>query len=176
MRSLRGAVALLAVVAVLVAGCGYDGVEPREWASRVCQALVPWGEEIASLTSETQKQMSQTTSPKQAKQNIVALLKGAEQSSEDARKGVQVAGVPAVEDGERIAKEFRDALKAARDAYGKARRSVEKLSAAEAGTFYDGVVDAMDQLSQDYDASELDTSEVSSEELQEAFDEVPECQ
>ncbi|MGH3647442.1 MAG: hypothetical protein ACRDTM_09735 [Micromonosporaceae bacterium] len=176
MRSLRRAAALLFVLAVLVTGCGYDGVEPREWASRVCQALAPWGEEIASLTRDTQKQMASATSPKQAKQNIVGLLKGAEQASEDARKGVEVAGVPAVEDGERIAQEFLDALTAARDAYGTARKSVEQLSTDDADTFYDGVVDAMDQLSKDYSTSELDTDKVSSEELQDAFDEAPECQ
>lgn len=176
MRSFRRAVALLAVVAALLAGCGYDGVEPGEWASRVCQALAPWGEEIAALTQDTQKQMSTATSPKQAKQNVVGLLKGAEQASEDARKGVEVAGVPAVEDGEKIAQEFLDALTAARDAYGAARKAVEKLSTDDADAFYDGVVDAMDQLSKDYSTSELDTDKVSSEELQQAFDEAPECQ
>ncbi|MGH3717145.1 MAG: hypothetical protein ACRDT4_27335 [Micromonosporaceae bacterium] len=176
MRSFRRAAALLAACAVLLAGCGYDGVEPREWASRVCQALAPWSQEISTLTRETQQEMSKATSPKQAKQTIVGLLKGAEQSSEDAREGVEVAGVPAVENGEQIAKEFRDALAAARDAYGSARKKVEKLAVTDAKTFYDGVVDAMDQLSTDYSASSLDTEKVSSEELQEAFDEVPECQ
>lgn len=176
MRSLRGAVALLAVVAALVSGCGYDGVAPEEWASRVCQALTPWGEEIAALTRDTQKQLSTATSPKQAKRNIVGLLKGAEQASEDAREGVEVAGVPAVENGEQIAKEFRDALTAARDAYATAHTSVAKLSTEDADTFYDGVVDAMDQLSKDYSTSELDTDKVASEELQKAFDEAPECQ
>ncbi len=167
---------MVAALAVLLAGCGHDGVAPRDWASRVCQALTPWTEEIATLTQDTQTEMSKATTPQQAKTSIVGLLRGAEDASEDARRGVEVAGVPAVDDGERIAREFRAALSSARDAYGKARKSIEKLSTKSADTFYDGVVAAMDKLSKDYDAGELDTDRISSEELQTAFDEAPDCQ
>ena len=41
--------------------------------------------------------------------------------------------------------------------------------------FYDQVTKVVTQLNQDYQASSLDTSNLKSTELQQAFDEVPEC-
>lgn len=168
-------VALAVVLALTAAACGGGGVAPREWASRVCQALGPWTEEIGSLTDDTQAQMTQAQTPKQAKEAIVALLGGAEQASEDARKGVEIAGIPDVENGEKIAKQFADALTGARDSYRKARTAVEKLSVKDADDFYDGVVTVMDRLNTDYSQTGVDTEKLSSEELQEAFDESPDC-
>jgi hypothetical protein len=176
MRSFRVGASVVAAVAVLLAGCAKDGVAPQEWASRVCQALKPWTEEIATLTRDAQEQMSKATSPKQAKENLVALLRGAQDASEDARRGVRAAGVPAVDNGQQIADRFLSALKAARDSYAKARRTIEQLSIADADAFYDGVVAAMDELSKDYNAGALDTRHLSSEDLQHAFDTAPECQ
>lgn len=174
----RGArvVALAVVLTLAVAACGGSGVPPQEWASRVCQALGPWTEEIGSLTDDTQAQMGQAQTPKQAKEAIVSLLSGAEQASEDARKGVEIAGIPDVEDGEKIAKQFTDALTGAGNSYRKARKAVEKLSVKDAGDFYDGVVTVMDRLNTDYSQTGVDTDKLSSEELQEAFDESPDCQ
>ncbi len=163
------------VLAVLAVGCGADGVEPDRWAGQVCQVLKPWSETIASLTRDTQAEMSRAVSAEQAKSSIVELLRGAEEASERARRGVAAAGVPAVDDGEQIAAEFRAALRAARDAYGSARRRVAALSTGSPDTFYDRVVEAMRTLSTDYDDGALDTSDLESEELQRAFDEVPDC-
>lgn len=162
-------------MAVLSAGCGTDGVEPSEWAREVCRVLKPWTGQIATLTRDAQAKMSKATSAEQAKKSIVGLLRGAERASEEARQGVAAAGVPAVDDGERIAAEFRAALTAARDAYGLARRRVEALSTGSPDAFYDRVVEAMDKLSTDYDDGALDTSDLESEELQRAFDESPGC-
>ena len=175
MCSLRRVGAVLAAVVVLLAGCS-RGVAPEEWASRVCQALAPWTEEIATLTQDAQAEMAKATTPEEAKRSIVTLLRGAEEASEEARRGVEEAGIPAVDDGERIAEEFVAALEAARDAYGSAREAVEQLPTNDADAFYDGVVDAMAQLTEDYNDSAVDTSDLSSDELQQAFDEVPECQ
>jgi hypothetical protein len=177
MRSSTGCrTAVCAVaLAVLVAGCGADGVEPDRWAAEVCRVLKPWSETIASLTRDTQAEMSRAVSAERAKSSIVELLRGAEKASEQARQGVADANVPAVDDGERIAAEFRAALRAARDAYGSARRRVAALSTRSPEDFYDGVVEAMRTLSTDYDDGALDTSDLESEELQRAFDEAPEC-
>jgi predicted small lipoprotein YifL len=173
----RRAVACAAVLTVLstLGGCGGDGVPPAEWASTVCRALKPWTERIASLTQDAQTQMSKATSPRQAKESILGLLAGAERASEHARQRVADAGVPAVDDGERIATEFQAALSAARDAYGSARGRVERIETDSADDFYDRVVEAMERLSTDYDNGALDTSELESEELQRAFDESPGC-
>jgi hypothetical protein len=60
-----------------------------------------------------------------------------------------------------------------RDAYGKARRTIERLDAGPA--FYERVGAAVSTLNDEYKAGALDTSTLDSPELRRAFDEVPEC-
>ena len=166
-------VLLLAFVSI-AAGCSATHAA-RPWAASVCTTLAPWRTEIGSLTSRAQQQMSALTTPGQAKENLTRLFAGAENASERARAGVANAGVPDVEDGDQIANGFLSSLAAMRDAYGKARTGIEALPTAPAETFYDQVGKVVQQLQADYQKSSLDTSNLHSEELKTAFDEVPEC-
>ena len=172
MRSPRAVLSAVLVVLAL-AGCGGHGPAPQAWAADVCDALGPWRDEIDTLTSGTEQQMTAKTAPAQAKENLVRLLGGAERASENARALVERAGVPDVEQGAAVASGFVGSLAGVRDAYGKARRTIEGLDTGPA--FYDGVGAAVETLNEEYDASALDTSKLDSPELVRAFDEVPEC-
>jgi hypothetical protein len=175
MRPARPLVLVLLLTLVsLTAGCS-GAHSARAWATSVCTTLEPWRGEIGSLTSRAQQQMSALTTPGQAKENLVRLFSGAESASETARAGVAKAGVPDVDDGKKIADGFVGSLAAMRDAYGRARTGIEALPTAPAGTFYEQVQKVVAQLQTDYQASSLDTSNLNSEELKSAFDEVPEC-
>ncbi|GAB3160349.1 hypothetical protein GCM10027290_66230 [Micromonospora sonneratiae] len=165
---------VLTTLVLLVGACG-GGPTARVWAASVCDALAPWRAEISDLTSSTQQQMTAKTTPAQAKENLVRLLGGAEEASETARQKVADAGVPDVEQGAVVSRSFVASLSAVRDAYAKAKRSIEALSTGEAGAFYDGVKAVVDTLNQEYSASAVDTSKLNSPELEQAFDEVPEC-
>ncbi|WP_446217965.1 hypothetical protein [Micromonospora sp. IBHARD004] len=178
MRTRRAATAgkltvVLATLALVLAGCG--GPSPRAWAASVCEALTPWRAEINKLTSSTQEQMTAQTTPAQAKENLVRLFAGAEQASETARRKVEQAGVPETDHGEEISAGFRASLSKMRDAYGRARDTIDGLDTGEATAFYNGVRAAVETLNKEYDASALDTGKLSSTELKQAFDEVPEC-
>ncbi|WP_200215582.1 hypothetical protein [Micromonospora coerulea] len=178
MRTRRAATAgkltvVLATLVLVVAGCG--GPSPRVWAASVCEALAPWRAEINKLTSSTQQQMTAQTTPAQAKENLVRLFAGAEQASETARRKVEQAGVPETDHGAEISAGFRASLSKVRDAYGRARDTIDGLDTARATAFYDGVRTAVETLNKEYDASALDTGRLNSEELKQAFDEVPEC-
>lgn len=173
--SLPLAAALLLVVGTVA--CGKDGVEPDTWVRSVCGALTPWRTQIADLTAKAQQQMTTATTPQQTRTNLVTLLGGAERASEDARRGVAEAGVPAVDKGDHIAGRFTASLTRARDAYANARTTVEALPVgADPKPFYDGVASAFARLGEEYATSTLDTTNVGSTDLQRAFDEVPECQ
>ncbi|MEV4479712.1 hypothetical protein AB0K04_24560 [Micromonospora coxensis] len=179
MRTCRAAAAgkltvVLATLVLVVSGCG-GGPSPRAWAASVCEALTPWRAEISKLTSSANQQMTAQTTPAQAKENLVRLFAGAEEASETARRRVADAGVPETEHGEEISRGFRATLEKVRDAYGRARDTIDGLGTGEATAFYDGVKAAVDTLTKEYDASALDTSKLNSEELKQAFDEVPEC-
>ena len=175
MRSARplALLLLLALVASIGACAGSHGA--RAWAAQVCTTLSPWRSEIASLATRTQQQIEVTTTPGQAKENLMTLFGGAQDASERARAGVAKAGVPDVTGGKQIADSFVTSLAAMRDAYGRARTGIEALATAPSKTFYDQVVKVVDKLNKDYAASSLDTSKLNSQELKDAFDEIPEC-
>jgi hypothetical protein len=164
----------LALLALVVAGCS-EGPPPRAWAASVCSALNPWRAEITMLTARAQEQTPNSATPEQAKETLVRMLEGARDSSERARSKVEAAGVPEVEGGEEIAAGMTDSLRKMRDAYGKARDTIKDLPTADANAFYDSVASAMATLQAEYKASALDTSNLRSPELQQAFAEVPEC-
>ncbi len=175
MRSARplALLLLLALVASIGACAGDHGA--RAWAVQVCTTLSPWRTEIASLTTRTQQQIDATTTPNQAKENLTTLFGGAQEASEQARAGVAKAGVPDVTNGKQIADGFLASLAGMRDAYGRARTGIAALATAPSKTFYDKVVKVVNRLNQEYSASSLDTSNLNSPELKDAFDEMPEC-
>ncbi|TWJ24495.1 hypothetical protein JD76_04646 [Micromonospora endolithica] len=165
---------VLATVVLLAAGCG-GGPSPQAWAASVCSALSPWRAEISRLTSSTEQQMTAQTTPAQAKENLVRLFGGAEQASETARREVERAGVPETEHGAEVSEGFRTSLAKMRDAYGRARDTIDGLGTGQPAAFYDGVRAAVETLNKEYDAGALDTTRLNSEELKRAFAEVPEC-
>ncbi len=167
-------VLLLVLLAAGVGGCG-GGPVPRAWATSVCQALAPWRAEIGTLANRTQQQMTAETTPAQARENLVRLFGGARTASEQARAAVERAGVPDVEGGDAVARGFVQALGAMRDAYGRAADNIERLDTGDAKAFYTEVGKVVETLNVEYRDSGLDTSRLNSPELQQAFDEVPEC-
>ncbi|BBH65721.1 hypothetical protein ACTI_24060 [Actinoplanes sp. OR16] len=168
----------LALVVVLAAPLSACSSQPgaQAWAALVCTALSPWRSEIDSLTSRAQAQMTAETTPSQAKENLSRLFDGAASASEEARAGVERAGVPDVSDGQRIADGFLGSLAGIRDAYGQARTGIEGLATRPTKTFYAEVGKVLDQLNTDYEKSNLDTTDMESVELRQAFDSLPECQ
>jgi hypothetical protein len=176
MRPARPLAPLLLLLAlVLPLGACSGAHDAHAWATQVCRTLAPWRTEIGSLTSRTQQQMTTKTTPSQAKENLMTLFGGARDASERARAGVAGAGVPDVSGGKQIAAGFLGSLAGLRDAYGRARDGVGALATTPADGFYDHVGQVVDRLTKDYQASSLDTSNLTSPELKQAFDEVPEC-
>lgn len=167
--------ALVLVLAVPLGACsGQPGAQA--WAAVVCTTLGPWRSEIDSLTNRAQAQMTAETTPGQAKENLARLFDGAATASEKARAGVERAGVPDVDDGQRIADGFLGSLAGIRDAYGQARTGIQSLATRPSETFYAQVRQVLDQLNANYEKSSLDTTKLESVELRQAFDSLPECQ
>jgi hypothetical protein len=175
-RQRRTAPLLLAVVILGIAagGCG-SGVEAETWARSVCTALRPWRVQLDALTTQTQAQLTSTTTPAQAKTNLAGMLDGAARASETARSKVAGAGAPDVDGGQKIAASFVASLRDARDAYAHARTTVAGLTTADGSAFYSAVQVAFERLQKEYAASALDTDKVASLPLRKAFNEVPEC-
>jgi hypothetical protein len=165
----------LVLTALVLAGCGGGGVPHRTWVTTVCQTLSPWRDRITALNGQAAEQMKSATTPAQTRDNLLRLLDGARQATEDARAKVAAAGVPDVHDGSAIEQRFVAALAAARDAYAKARQGIQDLSDRDETAFYAGVKAAMDRLNKDYAQAGVDTGKLASADLRKDFDEVPAC-
>jgi hypothetical protein len=164
----------LALVALLLGGCA-SGVPHRTWVTSVCQTLGPWRDRITTLNGQAADQMKTAKTPAQTRDNLLQLLDGARQATEDARAKVEAAGVPDVADGAVIEQRFVAALAAARDAYGKASAGIRALPDKDADTFYASVKTTMDTLNADYNKAGVDTGKLASADLRKDFDEVPAC-
>ncbi|MDI6100585.1 hypothetical protein QLQ12_18405 [Actinoplanes sp. NEAU-A12] len=176
MRAVRPiSLALVLVFAAPLAACS-SRPGAHAWAALVCNTLTPWRSELDSLTSRTQQQMTAETTPGQAKENLARLFDGAASASEQARAGVEKAGVPDVTNGEAIADGFQHSLAGIRDAYGQARTGIQALATSPSKAFYDEVGKVVGQLTTSYERSNLDTATLESVELRQAFDSLPECQ
>jgi len=163
----------LYLVALLAACSG--GTPPDEWAGEVCAALKPWRGKIDSLNASAQRSVSSATSPAQTRDGLLELLSGAESATESARNAVASAGTPDVDGGADVARRFEGALAGARDAYARARVDLQALPTQDADAFYDGVVAVVGRLGEAYASSALDTTELDSQTLREAFDRAPQC-
>jgi hypothetical protein len=157
----------------LLAACDRGDVAAATWAERVCGALGPWRGEIDALMARAQQRMDRAANAEQAKTGLLELLGGAENASEQARAKVAAAGQPDATNGKQAAGEFTDTLRRTRDAYGKAKQTVQGLPTVDQKAFYDAVGAAFGQLDKDY--GEVDLERVKSPELQKAFDEVAAC-
>ncbi len=166
--------ALTALAVLVLSGCA-GGPPPRVWAASVCSALSPWRAELDSLTTKAQEQANAAPNSAQAKENLVRLFDGAQKSTEAARAKVEAAGVPAVDDGDKIARSFVSTLAAVRDAYGHAKDGVSGLGVDDPKNFSDGVASVLTTLNSEYAKSSVDLTNLDSVELKKAFDEVPEC-
>lgn len=170
---MRARFPLLILVIVLTLSACSSGPNAQDWAAQVCKALDPWGSSIDDLTAQTKKAMGPKASPAESQDKLVKLLGGAAKASDKAYTAVVKAGVPDVDSGDAIANRFRDSLKATRNAYRDAHDSMESLDAGDSG-FYDDVTKVMDQLATDY-TNVPQVSKLSSDELRDAFAQLPQC-
>jgi hypothetical protein len=167
--------AAAAALTFALAGCGSDGVEPEKWARSVCVAVKPWSSQIDASVTQARTKITNATDPVQTKAELVALFRGAKQASDDAVAKVKKAGVPAADNGKKVADQFVGALSAAGSNFGRAADGVETLPTTDRAAFYSGVVKVGDQLSRDNNKSSTQLSTVRSKDLEKAFDKVPEC-
>jgi hypothetical protein len=168
-----GVTAGLCVFALLAACSG--GTPPDEWAGRVCAALTPWRAQIDDLNAAAQRQVNAAGSPAETRAGLLRLVAGAQAATESARVAVAAAGTPDAEGGEEVARRFVDALAAGRDAYAGARSELLALPMADETTFYDGVVAVMGRLNTAYARSAVDTTQLDSPRLREAFERARQC-
>ena len=102
---LASSVVLLALAA---AGCGggsndssssSSGTDAKTWAKDVCGALDTWSTDVKSGSKDLGESLRNTSSPKDAKDKVVAYLEDVQDSTKTMVDDVKGAGTPADREG-----------------------------------------------------------------------------
>jgi hypothetical protein len=160
---------------VALAACASDKVPPDQWASKVCLAVKPWSASINAAVAGAQQKITSGSTPAQTKADLLTLYGGARDSSSRALTQVRAAGVPDADNGAQVAQQFTAALTTARNAFAHAATRTAALSTVDKNAFYAGVVAVGQQLTTENGQNSAGFTNVSSDQLQKAFDTVPEC-
>ena len=177
-------IAAAIVVIAIAAACGSDEpaaapetkkVSAQVWAKDVCETVRPWAGTIQTAVTNTQKTLSKSSQPKVVKPQLTQLFFGAANSTDTAIAGVTDAGVPDVDNGEKIAKDFRSALVSARDAFAAAQKSVQALDTKDKAKFDAAVSKVGTKLKQDYAKAGKNIEKATSQQLTQAFEKEPAC-
>jgi hypothetical protein len=177
---------LIATVAALGAGIGLaqalttcgngdEAVPPQAWAASVCHAVQPWSTDLRRLRSRTENKLRAGRDDRDAgrvKTDLITLLSGMTMITDTAIRRVQDAGVPAVDDGSRIAAGFLRALRTARRSFTEGRNAVAALPTDDRPAFYRGVSAASKRIGRQNDRT---FDSVSSPRLDAAFKSVTGC-
>jgi hypothetical protein len=166
---------LVALVALaLAAGCG-SGVPPTDWAATVCGTLTPWRATVTGLNRQAQQRLALATTPEQTRTELLTLLTGAKDATEQARARIAGAGEPDVDGGPDAAQQFVASLERVRDSYAHAAAALQAIPTTDPA-YYDRVAEVLTMLNQEYAASGVDPAKLNSPDLQKAFAGLSQCQ
>jgi len=149
---LASSVVLLALAA---AGCGggsddssssSSGTDAKTWAKDVCGALDTWSEDVKSGSKDLGDALRDTSSPKDAKDKVVAYLEDVQDSTETMVDDVKSAGTPAIEKGEAIQDDLENGLEEARDSFDQAVQSAKKIDTSNLRAFTTGLSNLSQQI------------------------------
>lgn len=183
--SRHGRAALAIVAVALMAACGEEGsggsasedkVPTAAWAKDVCMTVRPWAGKIQTAVTNTQTTLGKSSGPKVVKPQLTQLFSGAVKATDTAIADMDKAGVPDVDNGAQIAKDFRAALVSARNAFAAAQTSVQGLDTSDKKKFDAAVSQVGTKLKQDYAKAGKTIEKVTSAELTKAFEKEPACQ
>lgn len=177
-RSLLRVLAALAMVLVL-ASCGGIGgggkVSAAKWSKDVCGTIKPWTDDIKTSMGSFQSAVDPSADPATVKTKLTKSLGDAVTATDKALKGVGDAGTPDVKDGAKIVKDFKAALKAARDAFAKAKKGIEAISTSDKSKFLTDLSRVATAMGTDVQGAGKKVDALKSTELKKAFDKEKSC-
>jgi hypothetical protein len=157
------------------AACGSKKVPAQTWAKDICGTIRPWAQGIQSSVTNTKSAVAKGTAPAASKVQLQKVFGDAVTATDKAVKGVDKAGVPDVKNGEQVAKQFRGALVAARDAFAKAEKAVKLADTKDKAAFDTDIGRIGTQLGKDYEAAGKKINVTKSDELGKVFAKTPQC-
>jgi hypothetical protein len=171
------------VLAFTAAGCGGDGggssssKSPDEWAETVCGALDDWGTSLQASSQELGPAMQNTRDLESVKQNYIAFLEDAEQSSQELVDEVKSAGPPDTEAGEAVQSELVSALEKVQQSFSRAVDRAEELPTTAGDALRNEVGVLSNEVEKNLQAAGSSFNGIAerSSEIKEAFEDTDSC-
>jgi hypothetical protein len=167
------------LVSILIAGSvacgdGGDAVSAREYATDVCGAVKQYTDSITERVSEIQSNAPEN--PEEGKEVLTTFMDNMISDTDTLIGRVEDAGVPDVEDGERIADEVLSALRQVQSILEDARSQIEDLPTDDPQAFAEGTAEIGTSLQESGQEVQSGLSELQSAELEEVSRDIEACQ
>jgi hypothetical protein len=147
-RALRaGALALVLVAAVGLAGCGgSSGVSPAAYVKSICTALDGWKQQIQSAGRSLQASGLATASPATAKTQYLGFVTTLVTATRNTASALKAAGTPAIKDGGTIAGGLSGAFQRGSQGLAVARSRAAAIPTGSASAFDSAATGVTTQL------------------------------
>lgn len=165
--------ALTLAAGLLLAGCGSDTVEPKEWMADICGSA---SKAQANVQKAGGRFQADPADPAKTKASFLTLLSSIEKTIEKLEADVENAGVPDTDNGEKSKQRIIDGLQAAEETFAKARKDVQAVDSTNSAE----LLKVFGQVGQDITEGQQKfgrfEDRLQSPELKKAYQNVPACQ
>jgi hypothetical protein len=157
-----------------------SGISAERWSAEVCGAVKGWQVDFDTPSGLLTQAGSSVSSVRETRELIVATADNQIARTSQLLRELDAAGDPAVENGEKIARDYREAFGSLAPTLQRFRDGVTKLPGDPQG-FSQGLTKLFDQLGPDLDAfaaagKHAKDEAAASSELRSALADTPACQ
>jgi hypothetical protein len=130
-------------------GGGDDGGEETEaWAREVCGQVGPQVQKIRDASAAITEASEGDETPKEVQEADSAAFKDISDAYAALAETVQQAGVPPVDNGERLRRDAVEELNDISDSYAELQDTIDGLDTSDQAEFAEGLTDIADRLSE----------------------------
>lgn len=170
--ALSGGAALL----LALTGCSDDnGEETEAWAKKVCDQVKPQVNKIQQANTSINEASQQKKSPEEVKKTDAAAFQDISEAYRALANAVDDAGVPPVDDGEKLQKDAVKELRGLSKEYAELKASVDKMETKDQGEFAADLKELAERLGTLGKSGDKSLQKLQSGELREAMADQPGC-
>jgi hypothetical protein len=170
--ALSGGAALL----LTLTGCGDDGAKTNAWAERDCGHVKPQVRKIRSANSSITQVSQSQKSPEDVQKADAEAFQNISEAYDALADAIDKAGVPPVDDGEKLQKDAVRELRRLAGRYDEITKTVKSLDTEDQAKFASGLKGVAEDVKKFGKNGDEALQKLQSGELREAMAKQPGCQ
>jgi soluble cytochrome b562 len=174
-KKLAAALSAGAALVLTLTGCGDDGADTAAWAKKFCDKVKPQVEKIQQANKSINEASQQKKSPEEVQKIDSAAFQDISEAYKALAEAVDDAGVPPVENGEKLEKNAVKELKGLSKAYAGLKTTVDELDTDDQSKFAEGLKGLAQELGRLGESGDKSLQKLQSGELGQAMAEQKGC-